>query len=225
MNLEGNIRGLCDRFGLDYLAFLSDFGVESVAELSVADLEVICEEYHADLYALLFMHPYKSNHLKEKLENIRLLVLDVDGVMTDGGMYFSEEGDQIKKFNTKDGMAILHLTEKDFQVAIISSGFRGEAVQRRAEMLKIQYCSVNREPKLQRLQKICDELQIGFEQVAIVGDDVNDLELMKKVGFRACPADAVHSVKRQVDVILNKKGGEGCVREFIDNYLLKAPLA
>lgn len=224
MNLEGNIRGLCDKFGLDFLGFLSDFGVESVHELSIADLEIICEEYSSDLSALLFKYPFKSNHLKEKIKNIRLLVLDVDGVMTDGGMYFSENGDQMKKFNTKDGMAILHLTQKDFQVAIISSGFKADAVQRRAEMLGIQHCTVSREPKIDTLKDLCSKLSIDLTQVAIVGDDVNDLEVIRQVGLSACPADAVHNVKRNVDIILNAKGGFACVREFIDNYLLNEPL-
>ena len=225
MNLEGNIRGLCDKFGLDYIGFLADIGVESVFELSVSDLEIICEEYHTDLNALLFKFPFKSNHLNDKLKKIKLLVIDVDGVMTDGGMYFAENGDQMKKFNTKDGMAIIHLTKNDFQVAIISSGFKGEAVERRAEMLGIQHCIVSRKPKMETLTEICVNLKIETENVAIVGDDINDLEVMRNVGFSACPADAVNSVKSTVDVILTNKGGEGCVREFIDLYLLKEPLA
>ena len=224
MNLEGNIRGLCDKFGLDYLAFLSDFGVESVHELTISDLEIICEEYRTDLSALLFKYPFKTNHLAEKIKNIHLLVLDVDGVLTDGGMYFSENGDQMKKFNTKDGMAILHLTKKDFQVAIVSSGFKADAVQRRAEMLGIQHCSVSRDPKIDTLKALCSKLEISLKQVAIIGDDINDLEVIRQVGLSACPADAVHSVKRNVDCILNTKGGLGCVREFIDNYLLNEPL-
>ena len=225
MNLEGNIRGLCDKFGLDYVGFLADIGVESALELSVSDLEIICEEYDTDLNALLFKYPFKTNHLKEKLQKIKLFVIDVDGVMTDGGMYFTENGDQMKKFNTKDGMAIIHLTKNNFQVAIISSGFKGEAVQRRAEMLGIQHCSVSRSPKMDTLNEICTELNIELENVAILGDDINDLEVMRNVGFSACPRDAVNSVKTAVNVILNSRGGQGCVREFIDYYLLKEPLA
>lgn len=224
MNLEQNIRGLCDRFGLDYVGFLSDIGVESVHEMTMSDLEIICEEYNTDLSALLFKMPFKSNHFQEKLDKIKLLVVDVDGVMTDGGMYFSENGDEMKKFNTKDGMAILHLTKKNFPVAIISSGFKQEVVSKRANMLGIQFCSVSRNPKIETLEEICRELKINFENVAIIGDDVNDIEVMDHIGFSACPQDAVHEVKRKVDVVLNRKGGEGCVREFIDMYLLKEPL-
>lgn len=224
MNLEENIRGLCDKNGIDFIDFLADMDVETVFELSMSDLEVICEEYDIDLNALLFKFPYKSNHLKSKLDKIKLLVIDVDGVMTDGGMYFTESGDQFKKFNTKDGMAIIHLTKSDFQVAIISSGFKGEAVTRRAEMLGIQHCSVSRAPKMETLGVICDELNIGLENVAMIGDDINDLEVMRNIGFSACPKDAVNAIKSQVDVILENKGGQGCVRELIDLYILKEPL-
>jgi len=224
MFLEKNIKGLCDKYGLDFLEFLSDVGVDSVDELTVSDLEVIAEEYDIDLSALLFHHVYKTNYLKEKIAKIKLLVIDVDGVMTDGGMYFTESGDQFKKFNTKDGMAIIHLTRNDFQVAIISSGFKGEAVTKRAEMLGIQHCSVSRKPKTETLMEICTELSIGLENVAMIGDDINDLEVMKKIGISACPRDAVYVVKSNATIQLNKKGGEACVREFIDEYLLPSPL-
>ena len=225
MYLEENIKGLCDKFGLDFHELLSDIGIESVEEMTVSDLEVICEEYETDLNSLLFIHSSKSNFLKEKIAKIKLLVIDVDGVMTDGGMYFTESGDQFKKFNTKDGMAIIHLTKNDFQVAIISSGFKGEAVSKRAEMLGIQNCVVSRTPKIETLNALCLEQNISLENVAMIGDDINDLEVMKIIGLAACPKDAVNIIKSNVQIVLNKKGGEGCVREFIDEYLLKSPLS
>lgn len=222
--LEQNIKGICTKYGIDFQDFLSDFNVENVLELSLFDLQAICEENQLDLHALLFKPLFKTTHLQKKLNKIKLLVLDVDGVMTDGGMYFTESGDQFKKYNTKDGMAILHLTKNDFQVAIISSGFKSEMVKARAEMLGIQHFYVGRDRKLNILTDICEKLSLTLEQVAIVGDDVNDLEIIKKAGFAACPSDAVDVVKSNVDVILTKKGGEGCIREFIDSYLLKEPL-
>ncbi|MGY8926086.1 MAG: KdsC family phosphatase [Flavobacteriales bacterium] len=220
MYLEQNIRGLCDKFGIDFLGLLSDIGIESVEEMTVSDLEVVCEEYETDMHSLLFNHSFKTNELKSKIEKIKLLVIDVDGVMTDGGMYFTESGDQFKKFNTKDGMAIIHLTNKNFQVAIISSGFKGEAVSKRADMLGIQNCIVSRTPKMETLKGICADLKINLDNVAMIGDDINDLEVMESVCFSACPVDAVQRIKSVSTVILNKKGGEGCVREFIDEYLL-----
>ena len=224
MYLEQNIRGLCDKFGLNFDSFLEELDVDHVNELSIYDLEAIAEEYVIDLNALLFKNSFKSNHLKSRLENIKLLVLDVDGVMTDGGMYFTESGDQFKKFNTKDGMAILHLTKSDFQVAIISSGFRGESVHRRAEMLGIQHCTVSRDSKMDTLNKLCSTLGIGLENVAMIGDDVNDLAVMEKIGLAACTRDAMNSVKQVCDIILTLKGGQGCVREFIDQYIFDEPL-
>lgn len=219
MMLEENIKGLCSRFGVDYVGFLADMGVENVHELSVFDLKAVAEEYDVDLYALLFKPLFPLPHLQNKLKNIKLLVLDVDGVMTDGGMYFTENGDQIKKFNTKDGMAIIRLTRDNFQTAIISSGFVSNAVKKRAEMLGIQHCVVTRESKLSVLNRLLEELQMDFSQVAIIGDDINDLEVMKSVAIAACPKDAVQEVKQHCHIILNTNGGQGCVREFIDVYL------
>ena len=222
--MEQNIKGLCAKFGVNYDLFLEDLGIETVADMTVSDLEIVCEEYDTDLNALLFKHLFKSDLLISKLKAIKLLVLDVDGVLTDGGMYFTESGDQFKKFNTKDGMAILHLTKNKFPVAIISSGFKADMVQRRAEMLGIQYCFVNRTPKIETLNSLCNELNLTLDNVAFIGDDINDLEVIKNVGFTACPRDAVNTIKSNVDVVLNKNGGDGCVRELIDFYILDEPL-
>lgn len=224
MYLEENIKGVFSKHGVDFTEFLSDMNVENVKELSIFDLEAVAEEYGLDLYALCFKPIAKSNHLSEKLKKIKLLILDVDGVMTDGGMYVTELGDQIKKFNTKDGMAIIHLTKLDFQVAIISSGFKTNAVSERAQLLGIQNCIVTREKKMNVLSKLISEQGIGLENVAMIGDDVNDSEVLRQIGFAACPADAVQSVKNICHVVLEKKGGAGCVREFIDTYLLNEPL-
>jgi len=223
--LEQNIRGLCTKFGLDYELFLTDFQVDSITEIPLVELEAICEEYELDLEALLFKPLYKSEYHIEKLTPIKLLILDVDGVMTDGGMYFTENDDQLKKFNTKDGMGILELTKnKIVEVGIISSAFKGNAVRNRAEMLGIKRCYVGRVPKMDVLQSWLDELGISMEEVAIIGDDVNDLPIMMKAGFSACPSDAVQVVKQHVNLILSTKGGQGCIREFIDNYLLPNPI-
>lgn len=221
VQLEVNLRGLCDEHGIDFVEMLADLEVDDVYELSIYSLQAICEEYGLDLYGLMFKPLYQPRLWKEKLKAIKLLILDVDGVMTDGGMYQTESGDQMKKFNTKDGMAILHLTKNDFQVGILSSGFKGEAVQARAKLLGIQHCEVTRKPKIDLLQDLCEKLDIQLSEVAMIGDDINDLPVIRKIGFSACPADAVQVVKAEVDVILEKKGGRGCVREFIDNYLLE----
>lgn len=225
MILEQNIKGLCSKSGIDFNDFLNDMDVDNVSELSIYDIEAVCEEYSVDMLSLLFKPMFRPDLWNKKLEKIKLLVLDVDGVMTDGGMYYTESGDQFKKYNTKDGMAIQHLVKENFQLAIISSGYKTEMVKSRAELLGIQFCYVGRDRKMDILMGHCATLGIELENVAIVGDDINDLEMIKKIGFSACPADAVNAVKSQVDIILSKKGGEGCVREFIDAYLLKQPLA
>lgn len=218
-HLEENIKGLCDKFGIDFVGFLADLDIEHVFEMSLYDLQAIAEEYELDVYSLLYKPMFRTNHLAAKLTAIKLLVLDVDGVMTDGGMYFTENGDQIKKYNTKDGMAIIGLTKKNFQVAIISSGFASKMVEARAKMLGIQNCIVTRESKMEVLKNILIDLNISLENVAMIGDDINDLEVMQNIGIAVCPSDAVQSIKNSSHIILQKKGGEGCVREFIDTYL------
>jgi YrbI family 3-deoxy-D-manno-octulosonate 8-phosphate phosphatase len=224
MHLEQNLKGLCVKFGIDFEDFLNDLDVENVHELTVYDLEAVCEEYEVDLLSLLFKPMFRPELFKVKLDKIKLLILDVDGVMTDGGMYVSENGDQMKRYNTQDGMGIMHLTKSNFQVGIISSGFTNNMVQKRAELLGIQHCYVGRDPKLEILKDWCEKLNFKLDEVAIIGDDINDLEVMKNSGLAVCPSNAVNSVKSICQIILSKKGGEGCVREFIDNFLLKNPL-
>ena len=206
MQLEQNIKGLCSKHGIDFNLFLSDLEVDEVHELSIFDLEAICDEYEIDLLALLFKPLYKTSFLQKKIDAIKFLVLDVDGVMTDGGMFMSENGDQLKKYNTKDGMGILHLTKSGFQVGIISSGFTDSMVQKRAELLGIQKCYVGRDSKIEILTSWCDEQAIKLEEVAFIGDDINDLPILKKVGIAACPSDAVVSVKSAAHVVLTAPG-------------------
>lgn len=222
--LDQNIKGLCGRFGVDFYQLLKDFDVDNVTELSILDLEAIAEEYEVDFYSLLFKPLFILDHLRPKIEKIKLLILDVDGVMTDGGMYYSEQGDQMKKYNTKDGMAILKAKEKGISFGIISSAFVDKMVKNRAETLKIEHVYVGRDQKIDVLNGWCSNMGISLEEVAIIGDDINDLSLIKNVGFSACPADAVPLVKHACDVVLSKKGGEGVVRELIDNYLLESPI-
>ena len=153
-------------------------------------------------------------------DKIRMLVLDVDGVMTDGGMYYSEEGDQFKKFDTKDGMGIKLAMSRGIRVAFLSSGSNSNLILSRALTLGVSLVHVGFEQKFGILSGWCKEFGIGLDEVAFIGDDVNDLECITKVGFGACPADAVDEIKRVVAVVLARNGGEGCVREFVDRFLL-----
>lgn len=223
--LDQNIKGLCAKYGVDFYQMLQDFSVENVSEFSILDLEAIAEEYEVDFYALLFKPLFIFDHLKTRLAKIKLLILDVDGVMTDAGMYYTESGDQIKKYNAKDGMAILKAQEKGLICGIISSAFTDKMVRNRAEVLKINRVYVGRDQKINVLKQWCEELKLDLSEVAIIGDNINDLSIMREVGFRACPKDAVQEVKKEVDIVLTKNGGEGVVRELIDNYLLNQPIS
>lgn len=161
----------------------------------------------------------KEQFLKSQANQIQLLVLDVDGVLTDGGMYYSQSGDEYKKFNAKDGLAIKKVINAGKKVAFISSGINDVIIQNRAKLLGVTLVYVGQEEKEKIVEKWCAELNITYEQIAYIGDDDNDLAIMKKVGFSACPADAVTQIKEISDVILTRNGGNACVREFIDEYL------
>ncbi len=201
--------------------FLNENKVSKVEDLTLGTLELFCYRNDIDFVNLL---SYNMSVDLKKAKKIKLLILDVDGVMTDAGMFFTENGDQIKKYNAKDGMAIMALKNSGVEVGIISSGFKLEMVKARAELLKIEHLYVGRDPKIDILNAWCEKLNIDLSEVGIIGDDVNDMQVMKSVGFSAAPSDAVPVVKAQVDLVLNSKGGRGCVREFIDNYLLYEPL-
>ncbi|MDX1653023.1 MAG: HAD hydrolase family protein [Brumimicrobium sp.] len=215
--LEQNIKEYLERHDHSLQDFLRKYGVKTIDALTVADLKLFCFENDLDFANIICRPLYVK---KEKIKKIKLLILDVDGVMTDAGMFFTESGDQFKKYNAKDGMAIMALSKLGIEVGIISSGFKLEMVKARAELLKIRHLYVGREPKIDILNKWCQELGIDKQQVAIIGDDINDLSIMREVGLSVCPADAVLKVKETVDLVLSTKGGQGCVREFIDFYLL-----
>lgn len=151
---------------------------------------------------------------------IKFLVLDVDGVMTDGGMYYTESGDQFKKFNSKDGMGIKLALREGIQVAFLSSGTNARIINDRAETLGVKLVHAGAGEKLGILSGWCKELGVHLDEVAYIGDDVNDLECIRAVGISACPADAMDAVMSAVDVVLDKRGGEGCVREFVNSNIL-----
>jgi len=158
--------------------------------------------------------------LKKKAAQIKLLVLDVDGTLTDGGVYIDANGVQSKKFHIRDGMGITLLHEKGLPVGILSHSRSKTILDERARMLGIDRVYSGKEPKIEVLSRWMLELNLTFEQVAYIGDDVNDLEVLEKVGFSACPHDAHFSLVKVVDVVLQRNGGQGCVREFIDRFLL-----
>ncbi len=153
--------------------------------------------------------------------NIKLVLLDVDGTMTDGGVYVTEEGKQFKKFHARDGMGIKLLQKAGIQVGVISHSKSTGMVTTRADMLGMEHVYVGSRPKLEVLEEWRADLGLDLSEIAYVGDDVNDLEIMQAVGLSACPADAVEAIKVISTIQLTRKGGDGCVRELVDEYLLK----
>ncbi|MFH1004834.1 MAG: HAD hydrolase family protein [Bacteroidota bacterium] len=151
---------------------------------------------------------------------IKFLALDIDGVLTDGGVYLTEKGDIFKKFNVKDGAGIMQAMKSGITVGFISAGKSKKLLNARAKMLGVKYVYAGEDEKLLVLSKWCAKLKIDLKEVAYIGDDVNDLKIISAIGFSACPKDAVEKIKEIVDVVLEKKGGEGCVREFVNKYLL-----
>lgn len=155
---------------------------------------------------------------RARLRPIKMLLLDVDGVMTDGGIYFSERGDELKKFNIQDGYGIVKLQRKGIMVGIIT-GRVSDLVRRRAAELGITELYQNLENKLEAYETIKTKHGIGDAAIAYMGDDEPDLPLLKKAGFSAAPLDAVEIVKRSVDYVCRRRGGEGAVREVVDLIL------
>jgi len=162
--------------------------------------------------------------LHKRPQNLKLIIFDVDGVMTDAGMYCTESGDEMKKFNARDGLAIRALRNAGYETGIISHGININLIQKRAELLNVARVYAGNRPKNEVLAEWCTELGITFDQTAFIGDDVNDLPIIRIVGFSACPADALDAVKAEADVILSKVGGQGCIREWADRFLLDRPL-
>jgi len=147
---------------------------------------------------------------------IRLFLTDVDGVLTDAGMYYTESGDEFKKFNTHDGMGLKLIREAGVKTGIITTE-NTKIVERRAAKLKVDYLYQGAYPKVAAAQEIIEKEGFGWDEVAYIGDDVNCLELLSVVGLAACPANALPRVKAIPGILrLTKNGGEGAVREFIE---------
>ena len=160
--------------------------------------------------------------LKNKLHDfskIKLFLSDVDGVLTDAGMYYTESGDEFKKFSTYDGMGFQLLQKTGVKVGIITSEDR-DLNRRRAKKLGLDFDFHGTKDKLQIVTDLCKKKNISLKEVAYIGDDVNCFELLSNIGFAACPNNAVEKIKLIPNIIqLEKNGGEGVVREFIELIL------
>ncbi|MBY0123459.1 acylneuraminate cytidylyltransferase [Bacillus sp. S/N-304-OC-R1] len=162
------------------------------------------------------MNP-KTN-LKERISNLKMLATDCDGVLTDAGMYYSHEGDLLKKFNTKDGMGFSLLKQQGIILAILT-GENSGIVKKRAEKLGIEDVYLDCKNKLAAMEELLKKYNLTFNDVGYVGDDINDLNLLNKVGVSFSVEDAVEEVKKSVDYVSRKKGGSGALREIADLIL------
>ncbi len=194
--LEENL----DEAGIEYLVKIADFLNTTIEHLVTKDIEKSIESL-ADF-------------------KLGLLAMDIDGVLTDGGMYYTQSGDEFKKFNARDGLAIKNFIIKGNKAGFISSGINDNIIRRRAELLGVQYVYTGTWDKVSIIANWCKELGIDMKNVAYIGDDINDLPVFEKVGISFCPSDADQEIKNKSTIILSKKGGDGCVREMIDNYFI-----
>lgn len=153
-----------------------------------------------------------------EIPEIKMFLTDCDGCLTDGGMYYTEHGDELKKFNTRDGMGFALLREREIITGIVTSE-NVELNRRRAEKLKLEILESGCKDKLAAVKRICQERGISLENVCYIGDDINDIETIKAVGYGCCPADAMPEVKIVADYITSAFGGKGVIREVVEKLL------
>lgn len=149
------------------------------------------------------------------IPEIKMFLTDCDGCLTDGGMYYSEKGDELKKFNTRDGMGFALLRQKGIITGIITSE-NVDLNRRRAEKMKLDILEAGCKDKVATIKRICEEHGIAMENVCYIGDDINDIEAIKAVGYGCCPADAMPAVKNVADKVALVQGGKGVIREIAE---------
>ena len=154
------------------------------------------------------------------MNDIKLFITDIDGVWTDGGMYYDQLGNEWKKFNTYDSAGVIFLKLLNIPLAIIS-GEDTEIMKRRAKKLKIEYVFLGVKNKVNTAQELINKLGIAWENVAFIGDDINDCQLLSKVGLSATPINAPNYIKEKVNWVIPIKGGDGVFRAFVEKYLIE----
>lgn len=212
INRVKNILYNCNRLG-------GKIGIYEMPEYTATEIDepddwIILEN-------LMRKHVLALQNIPRKSQ-IKLFISDIDGTLTDGGMYYSEDGDELKKFNTRDGMAFGLLHNAGIKTAIITSENR-MLNQRRADKLHIDFFYQGKREggKLAAAKEICSKLGISLHEAAYIGDDINCINLLSAVGIAACPSDAHLKVKTIPGImIMTQKGGDGCVREFVENIIL-----
>lgn len=155
---------------------------------------------------------------RTKLSLIRLVVLDVDGVLTDGGLWFDQDGRLQKRFDVRDGLGIRLLQDAGLTIAFLSGG-KGGATEMRARQLGIEHCLVGIKDKPIALETLQQKLGFTQKQTAFIGDDLNDLAVRPQVSLLITPSDACYAIRRQADWVLGRRGGHGAVREAAEGFL------
>ena len=148
----------------------------------------------------------------------KLILTDIDGVWTDGGMYYDGTNVELKKFNTYDSAGVMFAHHLGIPVGILT-GENTQIVKRRADKLKVDYCYLGCKDKVAIAQQLCDALGITLQDVAYIGDDINDLRLLKLVRWAGVPSSAPQYIQSVSNVSLEKKGGEGVFREFVETII------
>lgn len=151
----------------------------------------------------------------KEIPEIKMFLTDCDGCLTDGGMYYSEHGDEQKKFNTRDGMGFALLRNKGIVTGIVTSE-NVDLNKRRAQKLKLDVLEAGCKDKVAAVKALCEKYAISLENVAYIGDDINDLDVIKMVGYGCCPADAMPQVRDVAKYVTKAKGGEGVIREVVE---------
>ena len=161
----------------------------------------------------------KKSEFIKKCKKIKLILTDVDGVLTDGCMYYSSKGEELKKFHTRDGMAVELLLQKNIKTIIITKE-KSKIVTSRAKKIKVfkVYSGIKQKDKI--LNQICTKFKVTPDETTFIGHDVNDEKIMKLVGLSFAPSDATPTIKNFADIISNAKGGQGVLREVTDKILL-----
>lgn len=154
--------------------------------------------------------------IQKKHKDIQILVMDVDGTLTDGSINLGEDGELYKRFNVKDGYGIAQILPEKEILPVIITGRSSNILKIRCKELNIDYLYQEVDNKLKVLNEILESMGLTYKNVAYIGDDLNDLECMEKAALTACPNDAIEYLKNIVDYIAGSGGGQGAVREFID---------
>jgi YrbI family 3-deoxy-D-manno-octulosonate 8-phosphate phosphatase len=196
------------RIGLVEMAEESYFEIDSMHDWNIVEI------------LLRRIKSVESNEMHQSIKNIKLVITDSDGVLTDGGMYYSEDGNELKKFNTKDGMAVQLLNEIGVKTVIIT-GESLELISRRGKKLNVDGVYLGIKEKARLVKKLAEDYNIELSEIAYIGDDINDLESIKMVGFGCSVSDGISEVKEAARYVTKAKGGEGALREVAD-LIIKA---